>query len=329
MRLGIVVDDNWKFFREIAEDLAAHYPVRTFVRPQVRLPLMHERINRLLLRLRLRAFLRAHDVVFFEWAGQLLAEATQQPPPCRIVTRLLGYELYHWAPQIDWSRVDRVIVLLDAVKKTLVRRYPNCLNKVAVIHHGVPLRSLPEKPKPFRGQIGTLCSLTPRKRVYELILALPALIHAGYDLHLHIAGERVDRFARDYAAMESLPARLGIADRVTFCGYVPDKDAWYRGTDIFVSHSYAETQHVALQEAMASGCYCLAHFWEGVEEFMPPAYIFGPNEELQGKIAAYCEMNEEQRRQLRAPLRKIVEEQFDIEQTKGRIREVIEQTAAD
>ncbi len=327
MKLGLVVDDNWNFFREIAADLATHYPVRTFAPRQVRLSLMQGRINQLLLRAQLRAFLRAHDVVFFEWAGQLLAEATRQPKSCAIVTRLLGYELFHWAPQIDWTRVDRVIVLLDTVKEILVRLHPACQGKVAVIRHGIPLPPPPPKRRPFRGQIGTLGYLVPRKRVYELILALPALIQAGHDLHLQVAGEPVDRFQRDYAALRALPARLGLEERVTFCGYVPDKEAWYQGIDIFVSNSYEETQHVALQEAMAAGCYCLAHFWKGVEEFLPPAYLFGPNEELQQRIAAYCALDDVQRRQLRAPLRNIVEEQFDIERTKERIRQIIEQAA--
>lgn len=326
MRLACVVGEgNWSFLGEVYKDLAVRYKTTVFEARRLNTPFLYHTINQWLLSFRLNVLLRTNDVAFFEWASEYLVEATRQTKRCPIITRLLGWELYEWAPKVDWSKVDVVIVLLEAVRRNLVQLHPQCEGKVVVINHGVSLDKFHPSPRRFGGVIGTLGYMTPRKRVYELILALYDLAQAGYDFRLCIAGEPVPQFQRDSAAIYRLPAKLGIADRVTFQGYVPEAAEWYRSIDIFVSNSYWETQHVALQEAMASGCYCLAHFWEGAEEFLPQGAIYGTNADLREKIIAYWQMPEDQKHQLQTNLRSIAEKKFDIEQTKERIRAIIEE----
>ncbi len=325
----IVGENNWQFFEEIYRDLVTCYETTVFRKRQLALPFWYYRINRLLLDYDLGSLLRSNDVAFFEWASEfLVAATTRQPKRCKIITRLLGWELYEWAPRINWERVDRIIVLLDAVRNTLVQLYPQCEGKVVVINQGEILNNFKPVSRRFGGTVGTLGYLTPRKRVYELILTLSELIQRGYDLQLRIAGKPpTEQFQRDYVAIRRLPEKLGIQDRVIFDGYVPDAAQWYHEIDIFVSNSYWETQHVALQEAMASGCYCLAHFWDGIEEILPPGCTFGTNAELGEKIIAYCKAPQTEKQQLQARMRAIVEEKFDIEQTKAQIRQVIEEVA--
>ena len=94
--------------------------------------------------------------------------------------------------------------------------------------------------------------------------------------------------------------------------------------DFFISNSYWEGQQIALLEAMAVGCYCLSHFWDGAEEILPPEYLYATDTELQQKIIEYCELPNGVKWKRQDQFRSIVQEKFDIDQTKVRVREIIE-----
>ena len=92
-----------------------------------------------------------------------------------------------------------------------------------------------------------------------------------------------------------------------------------------VSNSYWEGMQNALVEAMATGCYCLAHFWEGVEEILPDEYIYIAPADLEEKIAAYCGSAEATKWAHQAELRTIVEERFNLPAMLARMRAIVTQ----
>ena len=94
--------------------------------------------------------------------------------------------------------------------------------------------------------------------------------------------------------------------------------------DVFVSNSYWEGQQVALLEAMATGCHCLAHAWSGVEEVLPADNVYVTDNELQGKILDYCGVPDSERRARQERMRTIACEKFDLEMTRAGVRRVIE-----
>ena len=120
--------------------------------------------------------------------------------------------------------------------------------------------------------------------------------------------------------------RLGLQDRVTFYGDVKDPEAWYRRIDIFISNSYSEGLQVSPMEAIASGCYCLSHCWDGAGELLPGENLYLTDQQLVEKVLAYCEAPASEQRRLRKRLRDLVAENFNVDQTKLRIRELIEET---
>jgi len=125
-------------------------------------------------------------------------------------------------------------------------------------------------------------------------------------------------------ALHRLVSKLGLEDRVIFYDHLPDPAFWLQGIDIFISNSYWEGHQVALVEAMASGCYCLCHFWDGAEEVVPSDQLYGTDMQLQELILEYAALSETERRDRQARMRAIAAERFDIEITKARIRDVIE-----
>jgi glycosyltransferase involved in cell wall biosynthesis len=88
--------------------------------------------------------------------------------------------------------------------------------------------------------------LSPEKRADALIEAVAAL----GDAVLALAGSGPDE-----ERLRALAARLGVAERVRFLGFIPGADlpGLYRLADVFAIASEAELQSLVTMEAMASG----------------------------------------------------------------------------
>jgi glycosyltransferase involved in cell wall biosynthesis len=328
LRIGVAIEETWAFFKEIYADLQANFEVTLFERRTSPVPLFSARINRYFFDHDLQELLQHNDVVFFEWASELLAAASRMPKTCGIVVRMHRYEMYRWVDQINWQVVDRLIVVTEAKKKEFLTRFPQMAGRVVVIPEAVSLDRFTPFEKSFSGQIGTLCSLIPRKRVYELILAFAELRRQHPKLHLHIGGPEREIFAEYAAALYSLVQQLGLQDAVTFYGRVEDAPAWYRGLDIFVSNSYSEGLQVALLEAMASGIYCLSHAWEGVEELLPQDFQFHTEHELVKRIETYLQMPEAERAAKKELLLSLVAGKSDIQAVVQQVRTVVAEVGA-
>lgn len=329
MRLGIAIQETWQFFDEIYRDLAEHYETALFERRSWQLPVFHTRINRLLFRRDLHNFMCANDVVFFEWASALLAAASHMPKTCGLVTRLHRYEMYQWVNEVNWDVVDRIILVSQAKKQEFLVKFPDQAHKVVVSAPSTSLKQFTPQPRIFHGDIGILCHLTPRKRVYDLILTFSELAKQLDDLHLHIGGGSDPAHLDYYNALHHIVDILNLEDRITFYGNVTDTWNWYHKIDIFISNSYSEGLQVAPMEAMASGCYCLVHGWSGSEELVPEENRFNTGSELQEKILQYTRSSEGEKQRQRARMRAMACDRFDIEKTKREIRQVVDEVATE
>lgn len=331
MKLGLVVDGHWGFIRELLADWKSCYQTQMFSFEEINLPIAKGRVNPWRLRRSLTQFLADNDVVFFEWAGPLLVVASHLQIKTPMVVRLHSYELYDFAPRIHWETVSRVVLVSQAMQRHFSQAYTASADKSIVIYNGVDLRRFQKPERQFSGTIGMLGNLIPIKRVYEVVLALYELNRAGHRLSLRIAGPRgtgadAERY---WLAMQKAVRDLGLEQQVCFVGKVSDPEGFLRDVDIFISNSYWEGQQVALLEAMAMGCYCLAHSWDGADEILPAEYLYVTDQEFCDQVRRYCAMPEPVRRQHQERMRAIAREKFDIELTKGRIRDVLEATASE
>jgi glycosyltransferase involved in cell wall biosynthesis len=327
MRIGVANEETWGFFNEVFKYLVQYHDLRLFKRRQINSPIFSSRINHYLYQHDLESLMRWSDVMFFEWASHLLVTASQLPKTCGIVTRLHRYELYQWVEQVSWDPVDKIIVVSEAKRDEFVKMYPDHASKVIVIPVSISLDRFQLQAKEFNGNIGILCHLTPRKRVYDLLLTFYELNKDNNGFHLHIAGGQHPNHGDYFYALKNMVERLGLQNKVTFYGNVTDTWNWYQKIDIFISNSYSEGLQVAPMEAMACGCYCFAHHWSGADELLPGENLYYSGQELNQKIIAYSALPEAKRFEHRNRMREIARSHFDIEKTKIRIREVIESAA--
>jgi glycosyltransferase involved in cell wall biosynthesis len=323
MKLGVVIEETWDFFREIYADFESRYDTNLFARRRLKSGPFHTRINNVLLRSDMQAFLAAHDAAFFEWASELLALASNLPKRCAIVTRLHRYELYQWADRVNWDAVERIILVSEAKRREFSAQFPKQAHKITVITEAVDLQKFQYKPKPFRGNLGILCHLTPRKRVYETILAFSELAARDPQLHLHIGGSASAAF-RDYdEALQFLVKQLKLESRITFYGNVHDTWNWYPKVDVFISNSFSEGLQVAPMEAMAMGCYVLSHHWHGADELVPTENLFFTDRDMQEKLLRYFSLPEADKQQATEEMHRRACERFDIYTKIPKINQVL------
>lgn len=328
MRLGVAIQETWGFFNEIFDAFQKQYEVSVFEPRSWRLPIFHSRVNQLLYRHDLKEFMVSNDVVFFEWASELLATASHLPKVSGIVTRLHRYEMYQLVNKINWEVVDKIILVSEAKRNEFIKKFPGQAEKTVVNGPSTSLDKFTPKPKTFNGDIGILCHLTPRKRVYDLILTFYELLQQHNSLHLHIAGGPDPAFEDYYFALQHLVSELAIQNKVTFYGNIVDTHNWYHKIDMFISNSYSEGLQVAPMEAMASGCFCLAHRWYGADELLPQEYLFYTNEELKRKILAYCALSENEKFEQKNLMRAHAIKNFDINKTIEKTIRVIDEVSA-
>jgi glycosyltransferase involved in cell wall biosynthesis len=325
MNLGIVNEETWAFLDEVYQELGEHHPTRVFIRRQSKSPVLKTRIDHYYLVSDLKKFMQQNQVVFFEWASELLSVASHFPKTCGIVTRLHRYEMYQWADQIHWGAVDKIILVSHAKKREFEKKYPEYGKKVVVIPEAVSPARFPPRRKKFGGDIGILCHLTPRKRVYELILAFREINKLCVNSHLHIGGGPHPRFPDYSPALDNLVKELGLEDKITFYGAVSNPQEWYSKIDIFISNSYSEGLQVSPMEAMATGSYCLSHKWDGADELLPEENLFFSEHELVQKILAFYDLPEVERTKKVALLQDMVKDRFNTDKTKVQIRVLLEE----
>jgi glycosyltransferase involved in cell wall biosynthesis len=88
---------------------------------------------------------------------------------------------------------------------------------------------------------------------------------------------------------------------VTFYGHVEKPEDWYPRIDIFISNGYSEGLQVSPMEAMATGCYCLSHHWDGADELLPVEQLYFTDRELQDLVLQHVDRTEAERVRRRVP----------------------------
>lgn len=165
------------------------------------------------------------------------------------------------------AAVQRVLAVSDVVCEHLVKHMGYAPHRLHRVHCGIRLGRFAPSPD-TRARVreewgvpgdallfGAVGRLHEVKR-FDLLLELFAEYrrrHAERDAWLALAGEGPERDALARQARE-----LGVAHRVVLPGWVPDAAPALAALDVFLMTSREEGLGIALLEAMASGCRCVA-----------------------------------------------------------------------
>jgi glycosyltransferase involved in cell wall biosynthesis len=161
------------------------------------------------------------------------------------------------------KRAARVIAVSEYARRGAVEHTGVDAGRVDVVHLGVDLQRFRPEQDPrdekLRARVGIsgpflfwVGAHEPRKDVPTLVEAFAALVRAGADHSLVLAGPR----AWGASAVDDAVERSGVAARIVRPGFVSEdeKTALYRGAAAFVYPSIAEGFGLQVLEAMACGC---------------------------------------------------------------------------
>src|SRR5207253_11320219 len=178
------------------------------------------------------------------WGRRLSGRGGGGPgDPALVATRRVDF---HVRPRSVWHRADRVIAISEAVRAVLVADGIAPWD-ITVVASGIDpdeVRRAARTPLDVRARLGlspgtplaaNVAALVAHKDQHTLIRAAHAARAARSDLHWVIAGEGELR-----GSLETMLARLGLADRVHLLGHVPEADALIAAADVLGMSSQAE-----------------------------------------------------------------------------------------
>jgi len=310
-KIGIVCND-WKFFSNKYEALKKLYDVRTFRQPKTSIPI--ERYKDFLYKKHLLSLMRWSDITFFEFANQPLAFASHLKKVSKMVVRLHRYEVFSWADKVDWQKIDQIVLVCNAMRKRFLNKFPSLKNKTVVIYNDIDTEKFIPKSRKINNAIGIAGSITPRKRVYELILSFYELQKHLPDIKLRICGSSISCNDEYYVNTKELITKLKLERKVFFDGHfenVYDLVKWYNQIDILICNSYHESFHYTSHEAMSCGRYALSHFWDGADEFFDDDQIYLIDNGLVGKVQSFYSLDEKKRQELSERMRCNIIDKYD------------------
>lgn len=191
-----------------------------------------------------------------------------------------------WRQAAFWRAKVRLALTQAKIVLTVSEYSKRCLAevlkvpepKIRVIYEAASpvFRKLdPALPKePFLLYVG---GFNPHKNLATLVRAFSRLAPRWPDLKLLLVGNhRSDAFKGVAGAIEQLAARLGLAERVVFTGFVPDDELCrlYNRAAMVVLPSLEEGFGLPALEAMACGTPIVATAGHAVEEVAREAGIF-------------------------------------------------------
>ena len=178
--------------------------------------------------------------------------------------RRLTSRAQRWHDLRTTADVSKIVVLSGIAKRQVDATYgADC----KVVRSGVDLASLrtddPAEPADIRREhaisseaflLLALGILMPHRRLEDALAGVATAVAEGHDIHFLIVGSPLQH--PDYADhLRTLTNDLGLGQRVTFTGAVPDNrlPLYYRACDAFIFPNENQTWGLAVTEAMAYG----------------------------------------------------------------------------
>ncbi|MGH7312938.1 MAG: glycosyltransferase [Candidatus Rokuibacteriota bacterium] len=270
------------------------------------------------------------------WAvpGVRLVSTVQMPVDGFAVDRLRG-GLYRFVDRLARPRVDRFIVVSQALRRRLVQTWGLPEARVALVHNGVETERLIPAPNSEDGRrlrrelglpeharlVGGLGRLVWQKGFEHLLAAMPALLARVPDVWLAVVGEGPLR-----GPLQARARSLGVSERTRFLGFRSDVPSVLRSLDVLAIPSLQEGFPMITLEAMALGVPIVATAIDGIVEQLDHGceallVLPGEPEALTRALAALLE-DAALARRLGAAARRRAVAAFDVSQAVAATRRV-------
>ena len=257
---------------------------------------------------RIKSLTKKADVVFADFLNQPAIKVSQHSSkPIYIRIHRFELDMPELFEQVNWSNVAGVIGVSEYYGKLLRSLVPKDI-PIHVIPPGIAAEKWQFKPS----ETGKLCTWaipTPRKRIYDLMLALrdETLYVGGWSAKDRILKDINERFALGHILEPDIE--------------FPD---WLWDKEIYIHHALDESFGVAIGEAMLAGLIPLVHHLPCVLEYLPRNLTYIYNSELIELIHSVREMALEERLALKQKLREIILDGYTSEQTGLMMEKVFE-----
>lgn len=231
-----------------------------------------------------------------------------------------------WIYNLVFNRMaDGIIVNAKMIKETLLRSAYMCPERIRVIYYGLDPQAISRQcsedvHKPFPFMITAMGRVEPNKgfdfliRSFARFLALTGAPDAG--IVIMGQGPKLEEY-------KELAAKLGIADRILFTGFMKNPFPYLKQSDVLTLSSIIEGLSIALLEAMFLGIPPISTFAGGVEEVIIDGkngflLEYGDEEKLAALIAKLYK-NPLLKRQLGEEARRTVTPMFSLDKLQHEI----------
>ena len=194
------------------------------------------------------------------------AEAWADGADVSLMKRRVVRELDRWTAH---KACDRMIAVSEYVKQSAHRQLGVSLDEIEVVYNPIDVDLIRAEPTTDRAELLrthglppdsllllNVARVSPQKGLIYALRALPEILRQYPTVHLLSVGGTTDPAWRKQVENEA--ATLGVADHFHLLGARRDVIDFLRACDVFIFPSLYEGLGIALIEAMAAGCACVA-----------------------------------------------------------------------
>jgi glycosyltransferase involved in cell wall biosynthesis len=228
------------------------------------------------------------------------AQAWADGAEVSLMKRRVVRELDRWTAH---AACDRMIAVSEYVKRSANRHLGVSLEAIEVVYNPIDVDLVKTEPTAKRAELLSALGLppdslillsvarvSPQKGLIYALRALPEILKRFPAVQLLSVGATTD--PAWHKQLEREAAALGVADRFHLLGARRDVIDFLRACDVFIFPSLYEGLGIALIEAMAAGCACVASSAGPIPEVVTDGQdgLLVPPADPQAIAAAVCQL---------------------------------------
>lgn len=255
-KIAVIVDvgDN-RFIKKFYNHWREEYEVIEF------------KINNFQAMFKIDEILQNSDICFFEWAGSVLAYASNLDAArtTKIICRIHRYEVFSSIlDKVKWENVDRAIFIAEHIRRNFIE-YTNVeVDKTGIIYNGFNLEEFAYTERGRGYNIAYLGTLIYRKAPNMMLQILKQLVDIDKRYTLHFTGAFDLKEVKIYC--EYMAREMGIEKNIVYHSFQDSIDAWLEDMNYILCTSVSEGHIGVVQEAMIKGIKPIIHNYPGAKE---------------------------------------------------------------